>query len=82
MLLKGKATFKWMKAAKMSHVSDSYCLMITAFPTSTVRRTSSLLFASSWSSNFLHGFLAIYFLIWLRNSLVGFVLMFVCWSVF
>lgn len=71
MLLKGKATFKLMKAAKMSHVSDSYCLTIT---TGTVR-TCSLLFASSFSSNFLHGFLAIYFIIWLRNSLVGFVLL-------
>lgn len=78
MLLKRKTTFKLMKPAKMSHVSDSNCLMIAAIPTSTVRRTSSLLFASSWSSNFLHGFLAIYSLIRLRNSLVGFVLLYCC----
>lgn len=73
---KGNAIFKLMKAARMSYVSDSYCLIIIASSTGTVRKTSSLSFASSWLSHFLHGFLTIYFLIWLRDSLVGF--FFVC----
>lgn len=56
----------------MSYVSESYCLMIIASSKGTVWKTPNLSFASSWLSHFLHDFLAIYFLISLRDSPVDF----------
>lgn len=68
----------------MSYVSESYCLMIIASSKGTVWKTPNLSFASSWLSHFLHDFLAIYFLISLRNSTVDFffflILNFACFT--